>query len=106
MFSVITDRERKVKISMGGKHLLATLAIGDPQVTVSMPRGVTASTGVDALTHAIESFNNNVENPFTDNLLFRPSRPSFPIYPRSCAVPLTSFLGPRCFTGVWSRESV
>ncbi|WP_164745727.1 iron-containing alcohol dehydrogenase [Neobacillus mesonae] len=55
-FTVITDTERNYKLTVGGTRVAAKWAIVDPQLTLTMPPGITASTGIDALVHAIESF--------------------------------------------------
>jgi alcohol dehydrogenase len=53
---VITDEVRKVKMVMVDPNSLATIAVNDPELMVKMPAGLTAATGMDALTHAIESY--------------------------------------------------
>ncbi|MCM3113762.1 iron-containing alcohol dehydrogenase [Neobacillus sp. MER 74] len=55
-FTVITDTERNYKLTVGGTLVAARWAIVDPQLTLSLPPGITASTGIDALVHAIESY--------------------------------------------------
>jgi len=55
-FSIVTDTARKKKMVIGGQFVGATLALADPLLTVAMPPGITASTGLDALTHAIEAY--------------------------------------------------
>lgn len=52
---VITDEERKVKMVMVDKNSLALISVNDPELMVSMPKSLTAATGMDALTHAIEA---------------------------------------------------
>lgn len=52
---VITDEERKVKMVMVDKNSLALISVNDPELMVSKPAGLTAATGMDALTHAIEA---------------------------------------------------
>lgn len=52
---VITDEERKVKVVMVDKNSLALMSVNDPELMVSMPKSLTAATGMDALTHAIEA---------------------------------------------------
>lgn len=52
---VITDEERKVKMVMVDKNSLALMSVNDPELMVSMPKPLTAATGMDALTHAIEA---------------------------------------------------
>ncbi len=55
-FSIVTDTARKKKMVIGGQFVGATLALADPLLTVAMPPRITASTGLDALTHAIEAY--------------------------------------------------
>ncbi|MFC3927829.1 iron-containing alcohol dehydrogenase [Streptococcus caprae] len=52
---VITDEERKVKMVMVDKNSLAVLSVNDPELMLSKPAALTAATGMDALTHAIEA---------------------------------------------------
>ena len=52
---VITDEDRKVKMVMVDKNSLALISVNDPELMVSKPAGLTAATGMDALTHAIEA---------------------------------------------------
>lgn len=53
---VITDEARKIKMVMVDPNSLATVAVNDPELMVNKPAGLTAATGMDALTHAIESY--------------------------------------------------
>lgn len=53
---VITDQQRKVKFIVYSPYILADEAIEDPLLTLSMPPSITASSGMDALTHAIEGY--------------------------------------------------
>ncbi len=55
-FTIITDTRRDVKMLIGSPHLIPELAIVDPQLTTSLPPDITAATGIDALTHAIEAY--------------------------------------------------
>jgi len=66
--AVIGSPEHNVKVSLRSPHMLAKVAIIDPLLTYSMPRNVTASTGMDALTQLIEPFVSNQANPLTDAL--------------------------------------
>lgn len=52
---VITDEDRKVKMVMVDKNSLALISVNDPELMVSKPASLTAATGMDALTHAIEA---------------------------------------------------
>lgn len=53
---VITDEEKKTKMLMVDEHCIAFLAINDPLLMTGMPPSLTAATGMDALTHAIEAY--------------------------------------------------
>ena len=55
-FAIITDPVTNVKLLIADPHLIPDVAIDDPLLTLTCPPLVTASTGVDALTHAIESY--------------------------------------------------
>ena len=55
-FTIISDTEKNIKMLLKGTPLLPTIAIVDPIFTMSTPANVTAATGLDALTHAVESF--------------------------------------------------
>jgi alcohol dehydrogenase len=67
-WSVITDTKRSFKMSIGSSLLAPTVALVDPEVTVGLPPDLTASTGMDALTHAIEAYTATVSQPVTDSL--------------------------------------
>ena len=54
--AVLDDSERGTKVGISSPYLIPKVAICDPELTISCPPGLTATSGVDALTHAIESF--------------------------------------------------
>lgn len=54
--AVVTDPDRAVKVGIASPHIISHTAICDPELTYSCPRGLTAVSGADALTHAIEAF--------------------------------------------------
>lgn len=56
--AVVSDPERAVKVGIASPHLVPHTAICDPELTYSCPPGLTAFSGADALTHAIEAFTN------------------------------------------------
>ena len=56
IFTIITDVKTNVKMLIASPHLMPRLAIIDPLLTITMPKGITAATGLDALTHAIEAY--------------------------------------------------
>ncbi|MBN1986960.1 MAG: iron-containing alcohol dehydrogenase, partial [Prolixibacteraceae bacterium] len=64
--SVIKSTEKKVKVSLRSDKMYPVLAVVDPLLALSMPQHITASTGVDALTHLMETFVSNQSNPFID----------------------------------------
>ena len=66
IFTIITNTKTSVKMLISSPYLMPALAIIDSLLTVSMPRGLTAATGLDALTHAIESYVSRKAQPMTD----------------------------------------
>lgn len=66
--SVLGVPEKRVKVSMRSDGMLPSLALIDPELTHSLPQDVTASTGLDALTHLIEAYVSKQANPLTDAL--------------------------------------
>ena len=65
---VIADAESKLKMSGRSKSYVPNVAILDHKLTLSMPRSLTAATGIDALTHAIEAYVSRQANDFSDLL--------------------------------------
>lgn len=64
--SVIKSPEHKVKVSLRSELMYPDVAVVDPVLALSMPPEITATTGVDALTHLLETFVSNQSNPFID----------------------------------------
>ena len=64
--SVITDEENDIKLSVSHEYLMPKFAVIDPLQQLHMPAFITATTGMDALTHAIESYVSLNANPFSD----------------------------------------
>lgn len=69
--AVLTNREKKLKKSIRSPFMIAKVALVDPELTLSCPPSLTAHSGMDALTHAIESFISKASNPITDTLALR-----------------------------------
>lgn len=69
--AVILDEENSAKLSFVDRYLYPTLAILDPELTLSMPPQLTAMTGMDALTHAIEAYTSLEQNAFAQALSLR-----------------------------------
>lgn len=68
-FSVITDKENgNVKYPLADYELTPDVAIIDPQFTATMPKNIVADTGLDVLTHAVESYVSVMANDYTDGL--------------------------------------
>ncbi len=65
-FCIITDTSRKVKMAIVDWRVTPNVAIDDPLLMVGMPPGLTAATGMDALTHAIEAYVSTIATPVTD----------------------------------------
>ncbi|BBE31778.1 alcohol dehydrogenase [Tepiditoga spiralis] len=66
MFAIITDEERHVKMAIVDKHTTPIIAVNDPELMMEMPKSLTAATGMDALTHAIEAYVSTAATPVTD----------------------------------------
>ncbi|MBK5539570.1 L-threonine dehydrogenase [Pseudomonas sp. TH05] len=65
-FCIITDEARHVKMAIVDRNVTPLLSVNDPALMVAMPKGLTAATGMDALTHAIEAYVSTAANPITD----------------------------------------
>src|SRR5574344_1787850 len=65
-FCCVTDSSQDKKLLMKGEDLLPDIAVVDYTYTLSSPQSVTAATGMDALTHAVEAYTSQKANPVTD----------------------------------------
>lgn len=84
-FSVITDNENNVKYPLADYELTPDVAIVDPQFVMSVPKVVTADTGMDVLTHAIEAYVSNMANDYTDGLAIKAIQLVFEYLPQAYA---------------------
>jgi len=66
-FAVLIDKDRGRKVTLADYSLSPDVAIVDPQFVMSMPKGLTADTGIDCLTHALEAGVSNYASPYTDS---------------------------------------
>ncbi len=67
-FAVITDKNQNKKYPLADYELTPDVAIVDPDLVMSLPKTITADTGMDVLTHAIESYVSNMASDYTDGL--------------------------------------
>ena len=67
-FSVITDYHKGIKYPLADFNITPDVAIVDPELAETMPQKLTANTGMDAMTHAIEAYVSTLNGPFTDPL--------------------------------------
>lgn len=66
-FAIITDEDRHVKMAIVDWRTTPTLSVDDPDLMEAMPPALTAATGMDALTHAIEAYVSTAATPVTDS---------------------------------------
>ena len=67
-FAVITDKKQNKKYPLADYELTPDVAIVDPDLVMSLPKSITADTGMDVLTHAIEAYVSNMASDYTDGL--------------------------------------
>ncbi len=82
---VLTDTEEQRKMGLGNRENAADIAIVDPALTVGMPSRLTADTGLDALTHAVEGYTCTWHTDLTDGLCVHAVRLVFQYLPRAVA---------------------
>ena len=82
-FAVITDRTENKKYPLTDYSLTPTVAIIDPALTYSLPKKITADTGMDVLTHATEAYVSTLANDYTDGLCIQAVKMVFKYLERS-----------------------
>ncbi len=82
-FSVLSDNRTKGKYPLADFQLTPDIAIVDPQFVMTVPKQVTADTGMDVLTHAIEAYVSVLANDFTDGLALKAIQLVFEYLPRA-----------------------
>lgn len=82
-FSVITDYKTGIKYPLADYNITPDIAVIDPELAETMPPKLTAHTGMDALTHAIEAFVSTLNSPFTDPLALKAIQMVFDYLPDS-----------------------
>jgi alcohol dehydrogenase class IV len=86
-FAIINDTERRVKIAIVSKAMVPDVSLIDPDLTATMPPDLTAHTGLDALTHAVEAYVSNASSPITDQFALSAIRRVFACLPRAFREP-------------------
>ncbi len=84
-FAVISDKIEHKKYPLADYSLTPTVAIIDPALTMTLPRVITADTGMDVLTHAVEAFVSTLANDYTDGLAIQAIKMVFKYLPRAVA---------------------
>ncbi len=84
-YAVLTDTREHRKLGLGSREMVATLAIVDPIFASKMPPRLTADTGLDVLTHAIEGYNATWHNDFADGMCLKAIELVFKYLPRAYA---------------------
>lgn len=82
-FAVITDKEANIKYPLADYELTPDVAIIDPQFVMTVPKKITADTGMDVLTHAIEAYVSCMANDYTDGLAIKAIQLVFDYLPRA-----------------------
>ena len=82
-FAVITDQDTKIKYPLADYELLPNMAIIDTDFHMSAPKGLTAASGVDAVTHALEAYASMLATDYTDSLAVGALKIIFEYLPRA-----------------------
>lgn len=83
MFAIITDNSRKVKMVIASPYITPYISVNDPILMTTMPKEVTASSGIDVVSHAIEAFVSTEASPITDSLAIKAIKLAFEYLPRA-----------------------
>ena len=65
-FCIITDETRHIKMAIVDRNVTPILSVNDPELMLAKPKGLTAATGMDALTHAVEAYVSTAATHITD----------------------------------------
>lgn len=82
-FAVITDEQTGIKYPLADYELMPKMAIVDPALHMTAPKGLTASSGIDAVTHALEAYASMMATDYTDSLAIGALRIIFEYLPRA-----------------------
>ena len=84
-FAVITDESTGIKYPLADYELMPDMAIVDADMMMNAPKGLTAASGIDALTHALEAYASMMATDYTDGLALRAIKMIFEYLPRAYA---------------------
>ena len=82
-FAVITDSDTGIKYPLADYELMPNMAIVDTDLQMSAPKGLTAASGIDAVSHALEAFASMLATDYTDSLALRSLKMMFEYLPRA-----------------------
>lgn len=82
-FAVITDSDTSIKYPLADYELMPDMAIVDADLQMSAPKGLTAASGIDAVSHALEAFASMLATDYTDSLALRSLKMMFEYLPRA-----------------------
>lgn len=82
-FAVITDQDTGIKYPLADYQLMPNMAIIDSDLMMSMPKGLTAASGIDALTHALEAYASMLATEYTNGLALQAVKSIFEYLPRA-----------------------
>jgi len=82
-FAVITDEESGVKYPLADYELMPNMAIVDADMMMNAPKGLTAASGIDAVTHALEAYASMLATDYTDSLALRSLKMIFEYLPQA-----------------------
>lgn len=82
-FAVITDQDTGIKYPLADYQLMPNMAIIDSDLMMSMPKGLTAASGIDALTHALEAYASMMATEYTNGLALQAVKSIFEYLPRA-----------------------
>ena len=80
-FAVITDQDSGIKYPLADYELLPKMAIIDADMMMNQPKGLTAASGIDALTHALEAYASIMATDYTDGLALKAMKNIFTYLP-------------------------
>lgn len=81
---ILTDAARHRKMPFANNDIVPDIAVLEPELTIGMPKGLTASTGMDVLGHALEGYTSRQQTDFSDGLCLQAIKLTFDWLPKAC----------------------